>query len=121
MLYVVQRVILPLALVAGIAAANLGSAAAQDKKEKAKDGRATPAAQKDKGKDTKGSTSAAGAATFELYKDSASEFRFRMRDGEGGLLATSGKGYKTKGDCQKVIEAIRAGAARARVEDQTTK
>jgi uncharacterized protein YegP (UPF0339 family) len=112
MMRVVQRVVLPLTLVAGILAASGGWAAAQDKK--VKDGRATPSKKED-------AKEAKGAATFELYKDSADEYRFRLRDGEGALLATSGKGYKTKADCQKAIEAIRSGAARARLEDETKK
>src|SRR5262245_36343687 len=74
------------------------------------------AQQKDKAKPT---APAAGAATFELYKDSAGEFRFRLKDGEGTLLASSGKGYKAKADCQKVIDAIKRDAAKAKVDDQT--
>jgi len=73
------------------------------------------AQQKDKGKTT---APAAGTATFELYKDSAGEFRFRLRDSEGTLLASSGKGYKAKADCQKVIDAIRRDAAKAKLDDQ---
>jgi uncharacterized protein YegP (UPF0339 family) len=68
---------------------------------------------KDKDKDTK------AVATFELYKDSANEFRFRFKDDDGELLATSGKGYKSKADCQKVIDAIKSSAAKAKVDDQT--
>lgn len=59
----------------------------------------------------------AAAAVFELYKDSADEFRFRLKDDEGALLATSGKGYKTKAECQKVIDAIKRDAAKAKVEE----
>jgi uncharacterized protein YegP (UPF0339 family) len=69
--------------------------------------------QKDKDKDTK------AVATFELYKDSANEFRFRLKNDDGELLATSGKGYKTKADCQGVIDAIKSSAAKAKVDDQT--
>jgi uncharacterized protein YegP (UPF0339 family) len=58
------------------------------------------------------------ACAFELYKDSADEYRFRLKDGDT-LLATSGKGYKTKEDCQRVIETIRKEAAKAKVDDQT--
>jgi uncharacterized protein YegP (UPF0339 family) len=58
-------------------------------------------------------------ATFELYKDSANEFRFRLKDDDGDLLATSGKGYKTKTECQKVIETIKTSAAKATLDDQT--
>jgi uncharacterized protein len=65
-------------------------------------------AQKDKGK----------GAIFELYKDKAGEFRFRFNDEEGTLLANSGKGYKTKAECQKVIDTIKKEAAKAKVDDQ---
>jgi uncharacterized protein YegP (UPF0339 family) len=67
---------------------------------------------KDKGKDK-------ASAVFELYKDNAGEFRFRLKDDEGNLLATSGKGYKAKADCQRAIDLIKATAARAKVDDQT--
>jgi uncharacterized protein YegP (UPF0339 family) len=61
---------------------------------------------------------AATGAVFELYKDSGGEFRFRLKDAEGALMATSGKGYKTKADCQKVIDAVKRDAAKARVEEE---
>ena len=69
-------------------------------------------AQKDKGK-------AAATAVFELYKDKSGEFRFRLNNSEGTLLASSGKGYKTKADCQKVIDAIKKDAASAKLDDET--
>jgi uncharacterized protein YegP (UPF0339 family) len=75
-------------------------------------------AQKDKSKDTKGKVAATGAAVFEMYNDKSGEVRFRLNDAEGTLLATSGKGYKTKPDCQKVIDTIKREAARAKVDDQ---
>src|SRR5262245_14023537 len=71
-------------------------------------------AQKDK---DKGKAAAAGVV-FELYKDSAGEFRFRLKDDDGTLLATSGKGYKAKADCQKVVDTIKKEAAKAKVDDQ---
>jgi uncharacterized protein YegP (UPF0339 family) len=95
---VMRSVVLPLVLVGTIATLGLELSAAQDKG-------------KDKGKP-------AATATFELYKDKAGEFRFRFKDGEGNLLASSGKGYETKADCQKVIDAIKREAARAKVDDQ---
>jgi uncharacterized protein YegP (UPF0339 family) len=93
-----KQMALSLALVVAVATAGLHIAAAQEKKDKGK---------------------AAGAAVFELYKDSADEFRFRLKDDEGILLATSGKGYKTKSDCQKVIDTIKRDAGKAKVEDIT--
>jgi uncharacterized protein YegP (UPF0339 family) len=74
-------------------------------------------AQKDKDKDKKTEPT----SVFEVYKDSADEFRFRLKDGDGDLLATSGKGYKNKADCLKIVEAIRSTAAKAKVEDETKK
>jgi uncharacterized protein YegP (UPF0339 family) len=58
------------------------------------------------------------SASFELYKDKAGEFRFRFKDGEGNLLASSGKGYEKKADCQKVIDLIKREASKARIDDQ---
>jgi len=99
--------LLALAVFAG--AADPQPAGAQTKsKDKAKD-----AAVQEKDK------AAATGAMFELYKDTAGEFRFRMRDGDGNLLATSGKGYKEKADCQKVIDTIKQFAGRAKVDDQS--
>ena len=63
----------------------------------------------------------AKGATFELYKDQGGEFRFRLKDADGDLVATSGKGYKTKDDAAKAIATIKAEAARAKVDDQTGK
>jgi uncharacterized protein YegP (UPF0339 family) len=64
---------------------------------------------KDKDKDA--------AAVFEVYKDSADEFRFRFKDAEGTLVATSGKGYKTKAECVKIVETIKKEAAKAKIEE----
>jgi uncharacterized protein YegP (UPF0339 family) len=69
-------------------------------------------------KKDKDKTATTPAAVFELYKDSAQEYRFRLKDGEGNLLATSGKGYKTKAECSTVIEAIKRDAAKAKVEEE---
>src|SRR5262245_32156280 len=60
----------------------------------------------------------AGAATFQVYADKGGEFRFRLRDGEGKLLAISGKGYEKKAECMAVIDAIRREAAKAKVEEE---
>jgi uncharacterized protein YegP (UPF0339 family) len=103
---IIRALALPLVLAVTFGVAALHLAGAQDKKDKDK----APAKEK-----------AATAAVFELYKDAADEFRFRLKDDEGTLLATSGKGYKTKADCQKVIDEIKSLAAKAKVEDETKK
>jgi uncharacterized protein YegP (UPF0339 family) len=92
---VIRGLLLPLALGAALLAA---AASGQEKKDK----------DKDKAKDV---------AVFEVYKDKGDEFRFRLNDGEGTTLAISGKGYKTKAECLKVIEEIKKDAAKAKVEE----
>lgn len=46
---------------------------------------------------------------FELYRDRAGEFRFRLKARNGEIIAF-GEGYTTKANCQKGIESIRKNA-----------
>lgn len=49
----------------------------------------------------------AGAAekmTFEVYADKSDEFRWRLKDGDDKVVATSGQGYKAKADCKRMVE-----------------
>ena len=56
-----------------------------------------------------GLTSAADKPmSFELYADAKSEFRWRLKDGEGKIVATSGQGYGKKADCKKMCENFAA-------------
>jgi uncharacterized protein YegP (UPF0339 family) len=48
--------------------------------------------------------------TFELYKDNAGEFRWRLKDGDS-TMATSGQGYKAKADAKNGIDRIMKDAA----------
>ena len=56
---------------------------------------------------------------FEIYEDNSSEFRWRAKAANGQVAATSSQGYKAKADCEKAIDVIRAGAAKADVEDKS--
>jgi len=47
--------------------------------------------------------------TFEVYKDQAGEFRFRLKSGNGQILLAS-EGYKNKGSCLNGVDAIRRNA-----------
>lgn len=49
------------------------------------------------------------AAKFELYKDKAGEFRFRLKGGDDHSLLV-GEGYKAKGSAENGIESIRKNA-----------
>ena len=46
---------------------------------------------------------------FEVYVDKAGEFRFRLKAGNGEIIAT-GEGYKAKKSCLNGIESIRKKA-----------
>jgi uncharacterized protein YegP (UPF0339 family) len=58
------------------------------------------------------------AAKFEVYKDKAGEFRFRLKAGNGEVIAV-GEGYKGKAGALNGIESIKKNAADAEVVDQT--
>lgn len=58
----------------------------------------------------------AGAESkFELYEDAKKEHRWRLKAGNGQVVAASSEGYKAKADAEKAVEAIQAGAATAEV------
>jgi len=43
---------------------------------------------------------------FELYKGKDDQFRWRLKAGNGAVLATAGQGYKDKADAKHGIELI---------------
>lgn len=59
------------------------------------------------------------AATFELYKDRAGEFRWRLRHENRQIIADSGEGYTTKANAINGIESVKENAPTATIEDQT--
>ena len=52
---------------------------------------------------------------FELYKDKAGEFRFRLKARNGEIIANS-QGYSAKASCLKGIESVKKNAPEAAVE-----
>lgn len=44
---------------------------------------------------------------FEVYKDKAGEFRWRLKAANGATLATGGQGYKAKADAQNGVELVK--------------
>lgn len=58
-------------------------------------------------------------AKFELYKSSNGEFRWRLKSGNGQIIATSGEGYTSKSGAQNGIDAVKRDAAAASTDDQT--
>ena len=58
------------------------------------------------------------AGKFEVYRDKAGHYRFRLKAGNGQTIAT-GEGYTTKKACLNGIESIRKNAPDAKLDDQT--
>lgn len=54
---------------------------------------------------------------FEVYKDKAGEFRFRLKAANGQIIAT-GEGYTTCANCLKGIESVKKNAADATVVEE---
>jgi amphi-Trp domain-containing protein len=60
---------------------------------------------------------AGSAATFELYRDNADEWRWRLRHDNGNIIADSGEGYTTKENAVNGFESVRRNAPGAVVEE----
>lgn len=54
------------------------------------------------------------AGKFELYTDKAGEYRFRLKAGNGEVIATS-QGYSAKASALNGIDSVRRNAADAEV------
>ena len=57
---------------------------------------------------------------FEVYKDKAGEFRFRLKARNGEIIAV-GEGYKAKASCLNGIDSIRRNAPEAPVVKEEPK
>lgn len=55
-------------------------------------------------------------ATFELYEDRASQWRWRLRHQNTEIIADSGEGYSTQQAAQNGIESVKQNALDAPVE-----
>jgi len=56
------------------------------------------------------------AAKFEIYKDSAGGFRFRLKSGNGEVIASS-ESYVSKASAKNGVASVQANAATADVVD----
>ncbi len=59
------------------------------------------------------------AAEFELYKDNAGEYRWRLQAQNNEIIADSAEGYKNKADCEHGIELVRTLAPTVPINDKT--
>jgi len=60
-------------------------------------------------------------ATFEVYKDKAGEYRWRLRATNSNVIAASGEGYKEKRSCLSAIESVKKDAPEAPIEEEAAK
>jgi uncharacterized protein YegP (UPF0339 family) len=58
------------------------------------------------------------AGKFEVYKDKAGKFRFRLKAGNGEIIAV-GEAYESKASALHGIESIRSNAEAAMLIDLT--
>ncbi len=58
------------------------------------------------------------AGKFELYKDKGGKFRFRLKAGNGEIIAV-GEAYETKASAKNGVESVKKSAADATVVDLT--
>jgi len=54
---------------------------------------------------------------FEIYKDKAGEFRFRLKATNGQVIATS-EGYTSLASCENGIESVRKNAVDAEIVEE---
>ncbi|GAA0942964.1 YegP family protein [Kribbella koreensis] len=59
------------------------------------------------------------AGKFELYEDKSGGFRFRLKAGNGEIIAVS-ESYKSKDSALNGIESVKKNAGDAKVDDQTS-
>ncbi len=55
---------------------------------------------------------------FEIYKDSAGKFRFRLRAANSEIIAVS-EGYESKASCKTGIQSVKTNAPKAKIVDMT--
>jgi uncharacterized protein len=58
------------------------------------------------------------AGKFEVFQDKAGKFRFRLKAGNGEIVAT-GEAYESKASAKKGVESVQRAAAGAAVVDLT--
>ncbi len=56
-------------------------------------------------------------AKFQVYRDKAGEWRWRLRANNNEPIADSSEGYKAKADCRAGVELVKKLAPTAAVEE----
>lgn len=53
------------------------------------------------------------SAHFEVYEDKAHQWRFRLKAGNGEIVAAASESYPTKSGAERGAEAVKRAAAEA--------
>ncbi|AJC60181.1 YegP family protein [Streptomyces sp. 769] len=56
------------------------------------------------------------AGKFEMYEDKAGKYRYRLKAGNGEIIAV-GEAYNSKAACEKGIESVKRNAPTAEVRE----
>ena len=56
-------------------------------------------------------------ATFELFRDNADEYRWRLRHDNGNVVADGGQGYSSKQKAKQGLRSVKSNAPGAAVEE----
>ncbi|RBI60054.1 DUF1508 domain-containing protein [halophilic archaeon] len=54
-------------------------------------------------------------ATFEVFQDTADEWRWRLVAANGNIIADSGEGYRSKQGVKRGIESVKNSASAAKI------
>ncbi|UCE96120.1 MAG: YegP family protein [Candidatus Bathyarchaeota archaeon] len=55
---------------------------------------------------------------YEIYKDAAGKFRWRLKAPNGEIIASS-EAYESKDSCKSGIESVKTNAPKAEIADTT--
>ena len=59
--------------------------------------------------------------SFEIFKDKAGKFRFRLVASNGEIIAASDEGFESKQECESTIELVRTCTLEAKILDFTAR
>jgi uncharacterized protein len=54
---------------------------------------------------------------FEIYKDTAGNYRWRLKSSNGQTVASSGESFDSKSNARSAAENVKANAGSARILD----
>ena len=54
---------------------------------------------------------------FQIYTDAAGRFRWRLKDGDGEKVASSGDSFASESDAKRAAQLVKSTAPDAEIED----